>query len=406
LKVAADDKSRPFGVSNPPLTGSLTGVQGSDIITATYSTAANVGSPIGAYDILPSLVDAQNRLPNYELNIIKGKLTIYDNTPPTIWHAVVPFPNTAGWNKDSVTVSWTVGDPESGISSSAGCQASVQVAETPGSLLVCQATNGAGLSSSDSVTFRIDKTAPVASDLEFDRTPLPINASVTVKGLLKDALSGVAAGEYSVDAGQTWKPVSGSFNQSSIIVTATTPVFTAAGVYNVCVRGIDTAGNVSAPDCGLLPVYDPNGGFVTGGGWITSAPGAYVADPSMTGRANFAFVSKYQKGASVPSGQTQFQFKLAAFTFSSTAYEWLVISGPNAQYKGSGTINGSGDFRFLLTATDGAASGGRGVDRFRIKIWNKVSGTVIYDNVPGSGDEPSAADPQAIGGGDIVIQTN
>jgi len=276
LKVAADDKSRPFGISNPPLTGTLTAVQGSDVVTATYSTAANVNSPIGTYDIVPSLADAGNRLPNYELDIIRGKLTIYDNTPPAISHAVIPLPNTAGWNKDSVAVSWTVADPESAISSSVGCQASVHFSETPGMVLVCQATNGAGLSSSDSVTVRIDKIAPVASDLEFDRTPLAINAPVTVKALLKDQLSGVAAAEYSFDAGQTWKPVSGSFNQSSATMTVTTPEFTAAGVYNVCVRGIDTAGNVSAPECGLLPVYDPKGGFVTGGGWITSAPGAML----------------------------------------------------------------------------------------------------------------------------------
>jgi len=57
--------------------------------------------------------------------------------------------------------------------------------------------------------------------------------------------------------------------------------------------------------------------------------------------------------------------------FSTTAYDWLVIAGPNAKYKGSGTINGVGNYGFMLTARDGQVNGGGGVDRFRIKIWDK-----------------------------------
>jgi hypothetical protein len=83
--------------------------------------------------------------------------------------------------------------------------------------------------------------------------------------------------------------------------------------------------------------HTTNGGFVTGGGWINSPSGAYVASPTLTGRDNFDFVSKYQKGATVPTGQTQFQFQVANLNFQSTSYQWLVISGCKAQYKGSGT---------------------------------------------------------------------
>src|SRR3989442_6266592 len=56
------------------------------------------------------------------------------------------------------------------------------------------------------------------------------------------------------------------------------------------------------------------------------------------------FRSAYQPGARVPSGNTEFQFHAADFNFHSTSYDWLVVSGPKAQYKGSGTINGAGDF--------------------------------------------------------------
>ena len=93
----------------------------------------------------------------------------------------------------------------------------------------------------------------------------------------------------------------------------------------------------------IVIAYDPNGGFVTGGGWIDSPAGAYLANPPLVGKANFGFVSKYKKGASVPEGETEFQFHAAGLNFKSTAYQWLVVQGTSkAQYKGTGTINGSG----------------------------------------------------------------
>ncbi len=41
----------------------------------------------------------------------------------------------------------------------------------------------------------------------------------------------------------------------------------------------------------------------------------------------------------------------------------LVIAGAKAQYKGSVTVNGSGDYGFMLTAIHGQGSEGRGRGR-------------------------------------------
>ena len=119
-----------------------------------------------------------------------------------------------------------------------------------------------------------------------------------------------------------------------------------------------------------IVVYDPEGGFVTGGGWIQSPQGAYRPNPSLTGKANFGFVSRYKKGANVPTGNTQFQFKVADLNFHSDTYQWLVVSGARARYKGVGTINGQGAYKFLLTAVDADINPNDNieVDRFRIKI--------------------------------------
>lgn len=153
----------------------------------------------------------------------------------------------------------------------------------------------------------------------------------------------------------------------------------------------------------LIAVYYPTAGFVTGGGWIMSPAGAWTADLDLTGKANFGFVSKYEKGKTAPTGNTEFQFQVANLNFKSTVYEWLVVSGARAQYKGSGTINGTGQYGFLLTAIDGQINGGTGTDKFRIKIWDKSTSNVVYDNQIGAVDN---ADPTTVlGGGQIVIQT-
>lgn len=90
-------------------------------------------------------------------------------------------------------------------------------------------------------------------------------------------------------------------------------------------------------------VYDPSAGFLTGGGWIASPPGAYAPELLLEGKATFGFVSRDQKGATVPTGTTEFQFKVASLNFHSETYQWLMVAGAKAIFKGVGTINGEGE---------------------------------------------------------------
>lgn len=175
-----------------------------------------------------------------------------------------------------------------------------------------------------------------------------------------------------------------------------------AGVYTITLTVTDNGGLSDSEVFQFVVVYDPDGGFVTGGGWIDSPAGAYPADPTLTGKANFGFVSKYQHGAQVPTGETEFQFKVADLNFHSTSYDWLVIAGAKAMYKGAGTVNGEAGYTFQLNAINGQVNGGGGVDKFWIKIKQTGSG-VIYDNQLGAGDND---DPTtAIGGGNIKIHS-
>ncbi|WP_162055944.1 RCC1 domain-containing protein [Pontibacter pamirensis] len=179
--------------------------------------------------------------------------------------------------------------------------------------------------------------------------------------------------------------------------------YTTPGVYTVSLTLTDACDESVTSTYEYAVVYDPYGGFVTGGGWIISPAGAYKADVTLEGRANFGFVSKYKKGATVPSGHTNFQFQVANLHFTSTSYEWLVVSGATARYKGEGTINGSGWYGFILSAIDGQVSGGGGTDKFRIKIWDKNNGdVVVYDNNLGDTGDDAYAE-LAIAGGSIVV---
>jgi PKD repeat protein len=165
-----------------------------------------------------------------------------------------------------------------------------------------------------------------------------------------------------------------------------------AGIYTATFTVTDSSGN-SSDEESIVVVFDPSGGFVTGGGWIWSPAGAYTADSMLEGKANFGFVSKYKKGATTPTGQTEFVFQAGDLNFHSSSYEWLVVTGSKyARFKGSGTINDEGDYKFMLWAGDDAP------DTFRIRIWTEDDSGVetdVYDN----------GFNQAIGGGSIVIHT-
>jgi hypothetical protein len=175
-------------------------------------------------------------------------------------------------------------------------------------------------------------------------------------------------------------------------------------IYVVTVTITDKDSGAATSEYRYIVVYDPTAGFVTGGGWINSPAGAYVANATLTGKANFGFVSKYKKGATVPDGNTEFQFHAGSLNFKSAIYEWLVVATFKAQFKGMGTINGAGNYGFMLSAIDGQINGGGGMDKFRIKIWDKNNGdAVVYDNQIGAADN---ADPvTGLGGGSIVIHT-
>ena len=85
LTVSTSAQSSIYGQVVPPLTGTLTGVMGSDGITAAYSTAATQFSDPGGYAITPTLNDPNNKLGNYTATINSGTLTISKASQTITW---------------------------------------------------------------------------------------------------------------------------------------------------------------------------------------------------------------------------------------------------------------------------------------------------------------------------------
>ncbi len=206
------------------------------------------------------------------------------------------------------------------------------------------------------------------------------------------------------DWGDDTLPENGAVNQIANTVSGT-HTYATAGVYKVSLAVTDSFGALETNVYEFVVVYDPSAGFVTGGGWIDSPEGACqfaTCTAETIGKANFGFVAKYKKGQSTPDGNTQFQFKAGNLNFKSNSYEWLVVAGANAKFKGEGSINGAGSYNFMITSRDGNLVGGGQPDAFRIKIWD--AGGVVYDNQMGTGDDANGG--TALGGGSIVIHSS
>jgi hypothetical protein len=250
-------------------------------------------------------------------------------------------------------------------------------------------------------TITVYNVAPVITSLKLPIEPvhysnsINLTANFTNVGILDTHTATIDWGDETTSYGT----ITGSNGVYTVMDTKT---YTQAGVYTMTLTVEDDNGGNDTEIFQYVVVYDPNAGFVTGGGWITSVEGAYYPDTSLTGKASFGFVAKYIKGEPIPTGNTEFNFKVANLNFHSKNYSWLMVNQFKAKYKGEGTINNMGNYGFMVSVIDEDLTESTDVDLFRIKIWDKNNNDeVVYDNQLG---DPEDSDPTtAIGGGNIKI---
>ena len=430
ITVTADTQSKTYGGADPTLTYQTTSgtLVNGDAFSGALTRAP--GENAGTYAILQGSLTAGN---NYALTFVGALLTINKAplivtataVPATLAYPAVPAIGVtfAGFvnNETSTVLGGTL------VQTVLAGNTAVATAPLTGAFPPGQYTvQPSGLIAQNyaitycPAAFIITNAAPVIVSVT---GPAPIaigtagiasatlNVSFTDPGVTSDTF--IVGSQWTAANGATPSSISsnvvsyGGLNGAATIsASGLVP-----GVYTVLVTVTDQFAATSSPyEYHYVVIYDPAGGFVTGGGWFDSPAGACqtgivnnVCTGSPTGKANFGFVAKYLKGQQKPDGNTEFQFQAGNLSFKSTDYEWLVISGTTqAQFKGSGTINGSGTFGFMLTAVDGDNFGNKKPDAFRVKIWDTVSGSTVYDNQLGR-DESSLTDATVLGGGSIVI---
>jgi hypothetical protein len=268
---------------------------------------------------------------------------------------------------------------------------------------VCDDTDSC---SSDDLVVTVANVAPSVGGIVAPLGPVPVNMPIATSADFTDpGVFDTHTATWAWDDGHTSTGIVQETGGSGTVTGNHT--YTTPGVFTLNLVVEDNDGGVGEASHQYIVIYNPEGGFVTGGGWIVSPAGAYPDDPSLTGKANFGFNSKYPHGATIPIGQIQFKFKAGGCKFHSEAYEWLVVFGARAWYKGTGSVNGESGYYFLVTAIDGDIDPNDDIeeDRFRIKIWGEDgSGTeiIIYDNGFGSPDY-SEDWATKLGGGSIVI---
>jgi hypothetical protein len=119
-----------------------------------------------------------------------------DSTPPVITPDVSGTLGNNGWYTSNVSVSWTVTDAESAVTSkSASCDTTTIInTDTTGQTVSCTATSAGG-TDTKSVTIKRDATAPVINDDGTTQTPngaLWFKAAVVNDFSASDATSGLA----------------------------------------------------------------------------------------------------------------------------------------------------------------------------------------------------------------------
>ena len=242
---------------------------------------------------------------------------------------------------------------------------------------------------------------PVITSFTGPSNPVVVTSSVAVSAIFTDA-DVLDTHTATIDWGDGTTSSASVSEANGTGSANASHTYSATGLYTVSITVDDGDGGTAMTTLSnQVVINDPTAGFVSGSGQFQWSAGSYVANPSLSGTGSFQISSNYMISTAAPNGSTSVQIQTPSLRFSSTSYAWLIVSGSNAMIQGAGTLNGSTGYSSLVSVNDGQASGGGGVDRFRIKIWNTGTGAVVFDNQLG---DANGADPTvAIQSGSITL---
>lgn len=155
--------------------------------------------------------------------------------------------------------------------------------------------------------------------------------------------------------------------------------YAAPGIYQVQATVVDRNGRGTTVSRQVV-VTAGSGATLAGSGSVTSPMGAFKAQPLHAEDASFSLVAPLS--AAVRNVPAQLRFSLPGLDFRSQDLRLVGRQGAQHVFEGSGTVGGTGSYRFRL-ATSAAASGS-GDAGLALKIWHTDAASraqvVDYDN--------------------------
>jgi hypothetical protein len=219
----------PTGTALVTVDGSASADPDGDVVSFTWAgpnafargATAQLGLPVGVHVLTLTVDDGRGGTAEDTvlITVLRGAAPT-DTTAPIVTAVVTPAPNAAGWNTSSPTVTWSVADPESGVSSSSGCAATTVAQDTSGLTFTCTATNGADLSSSASVTVKLDTLAPAIALVQpADGLVLSLNQAAVAQYTCADLTSGTAGCAGTVASGAPFNTAAAGEHAFTVVAT-------------------------------------------------------------------------------------------------------------------------------------------------------------------------------------------
>ena len=182
-----------------------------------------------------------------------------DTRPPQIAGSLSGTPGMNGWYISQVTISASASDPLPGSDIDTFTYTLNGATETPYTSPVIladgqhtvqlHANDKAGLSASIEQTFKVDTIPPTVT---IDSTiPNWVKGIVNLNGTVGDNGSGLSSAELSLDGGQTWQPITASWN--AVWDTTSSP----NGVTAIRLRAVDQAGLTAEQTVDVGVDYQP-----------------------------------------------------------------------------------------------------------------------------------------------------
>lgn len=274
-------------------------------------------------------------------------------------------------DNDPVTISSTIGAVTQATDGSGTWSWSFRPPDGPATMVVTLTAND-GRGGTTAVTFDVvvANVSPSVGAISVPTDPVQVGAAVSVSAPFSDpGLLDTHVGLWEWGDGLTGTASIGSG------VASGSHAFQTPGLYTIGLSVADNNGATGSATSGQVVIFDPEAGFVTGGGWANSPPGAYSVNPALNGKVKFNFVANYQKGSVTPRGGFEFDLADTSLRFKATSLAWLALGTDRASFSGEGTISQTGRYGFQVTAV---VDPSHNHDTLQMKVWDATTQQVVY----------------------------